>query len=154
MTTMLAPSHDVRPDLVAAQPGAALHWMYSTRSRRVFLLLIAVCIINAFDLTMTLQADHDGILHEQNPIARALLAHGEIPVSLFKIGLVAAASMVLWRCRAHRCAELATVLAVLVYAVVAVQWKACYDAYDLTLAAGGDIADVAVTQRWIFAPIF
>lgn len=148
MTTIFAPSPSIRPNGITVESGAALHWLSSTRSRRVFLLLVAVWIINVFDLTLTLQADRDGILHEQNPIARALLNYGQIPVSLFKIGLVAAASILLWRCRSHRCTELAALLAVLIYAGVALQWKACYDTYDLTLADGGDITERAVDPGW------
>lgn len=152
MTTLFAQSRGIGTDGIAGESSAALHWLFSTRSRRLFLLLVAVWIINAFDLTLTLLADRDGILHERNPIARALLSYGQVPVSLFKIGLVTAASLVLWRCRVHRCSELAAVLAVLIYAGVAFQWKDCYDTYDLTLADGGSVVQEAITERRIAPP--
>lgn len=126
----------------------ALDRFLSARSRRVLLLLAAVWIINGFDLVFTLLAERDGILHEQNPIARALLPHGELVVALFKVSLVAGASVLLWRCRAHRCTELAAILAVLVYACVALQWKACYDTFDLTFT--GDVEGIENAMAYVW----
>ena len=134
--------------VVPAGARWVLERLRAPRSRRVFLLLIAVWIINGFDLVLTLLAEHDGILHEQNPIARALLDHSALAVALFKVGLVGVATCLLWRCRAYRCTELAAVLAVLVYAVVALQWKACYDNYDIAMTGEAASVQVVFAGQW------
>lgn len=132
-------------------PRQAWKWITSTRSRRVICLLLCVWIINGFDLVLTVLAQRTGMLHEENPIARAVLAHGEGAIFAFKVLLVVGASTVLLRCRRHRCSELAVLLVALTYSIVAVQWKLCYDMYELTLthARMGHGDELAQIDIWL-----
>lgn len=135
---------------LSERPRQAWEWITSTRSRRVICLLFCVWVINGFDLVLTVLAQRTGMLHEENPIARAVLAHGEGAVFAFKVLLVVGASTVLLRCRRHRCSELAVLFVALAYSVVAVQWKLCYDMYELTLthAQMGHSDELAQVDLW------
>ncbi|HRX87622.1 MAG TPA: DUF5658 family protein [Phycisphaerae bacterium] len=126
--------------LQAAQ--RALQRVTAGRSRRVVMLLAGVWLINIFDLTLTLLASADGVLHEENPIARALL-HNPAALLAFKLSLVAAATTVLFNFRRFRCAEIACTLALFIYAGVAIQWRLCYEMYDLAHTANVSQVDVA-----------
>jgi hypothetical protein len=117
-------------------------WALSARARRVIVLLLGVWILNAFDLGLTVQAQADGVLHEGNPIARALLSWGAGALLAFKATIVLGTSLVLFRYRRRLCAELATAFALVVYALVAVQWKMCYEVYDIASAHTQDAADL------------
>lgn len=120
----------------------------AARGRRVIVLLLGLWIINAFDLALTLLAMRDGVLYEENPVARALLAHGPHALAVFKVLTVAAASSVLLYYRRHRCCEWATALVATAYTLVALQWKLCYEMYDITLTANVQWSDVAHVGHW------
>ena len=119
----------------------AFYHMTSGRSRRVLFLLAGVWLLNLFDLALTLLASSDGMLHEENPIARALL-HSPAALLAFKLTLVAAATAVLFNFRRFRCAEIGCTFALVIYAGVAVQWKLCYDLYDISHTAAASQADL------------
>lgn len=120
------------PDLPAAfagdlQPPCALH--ARIRQRRVLLLLAALWVLNIFDCGLTLMAWTQGHLSEANPVARYVLGHGPESLVLYKLTLVGASSLMLWRARFHPLAERAIWLLVVAYAVVAVHWRLCYELY-------------------------
>ena len=118
-------------------------WALSARARRVVVLLAGIWLLNAFDLGLTVQAQADGVLHEGNPIARALLAWGAGALLAFKGTIVVGTSLVLFRYRRRFCAELATTIVAVVYVLVAVQWKMCYEVYDIASAHSPDAVELA-----------
>lgn len=107
----------------------------SARSRRVALFVFAICVINFFDLVLTMRAHGDGMLHEENPIARSILEIGPMALLIFKMTVIAGAGYVLFSLRRHRCAEIACVLVLVAYIGVAVRWRICYAFYDMSTVA-------------------
>lgn len=107
----------------------------SARGRRVALFVFAICVINLFDLVLTIRAHRDGMLHEENPLARLLLEFGPMALLVFKISVIAGAGYVLFSLRRHRCAEVACVFVLLTYVAVAVRWRICYAFYDMSTVA-------------------
>lgn len=124
----------------------ALHRVTSGRSRRVVYLLVGVWLLNLFDLALTLLAASDGMLHEENPIARSLI-HNPAALLAFKLSLVAAATTVLFNFRRFRCAEIGCTLALFIYAGVAVQWRLCYDLYDAAHSSTLSASEIANLER-------
>ena len=122
---------------------SALRHVTASRGRRVLLLLMAVWILNAFDLSLTIRAHTDGMLEEGNPVARAIMAFGAPAITAFKIAAVAGATYVLYACRRHRCAEVASAFVLLAYVGVAFQWKMCYQMYEISHVGGTGAADFA-----------
>ena len=153
---MYRPGEPMAPTLISQAVGLqartpaqlALAWMGAARARRVIVLLVGVWILNAFDLALTIHAHADGMLHEGNPIARAVLPYGPAAVFLFKAGIVTAASYVLYRYRHRWCSELASAFGLFAYAGVAIQWKLCYEMYDIALSPGASCADLAQVGTW------
>ncbi len=129
-----------RSPLAARDPVA---WLAGRRARRVFLLLLAVWLLNAFDLTLTMLADADGILEEGNPIARAILARGALTLFAFKIITVFVASVVMFGFRRYRCTEIALFVVLAAYTLVAVKWHVCYAMYDIGNTRDGCLVDIA-----------
>jgi hypothetical protein len=111
-------------------------------------LLIAICIINGFDLALTKLAHMNGLLQESNPIARAVLSYGVGAVALFKIGIVALSSAILYRYRDRLCAEMAAGFVLITYLGLAIRWRLCYEMYDITLSAGDAQVDWARFGGW------
>ena len=118
------------------------------RGYRVLAALAAVWVLSCFDLTLTLWAQADGVLDEQNPLARALLRMGPGAILGFKIATLGLASLVMYHYRAHRFTERAIMLVLVVYAVVAVQWRCCYTMYEITHTAGILPAELAQIDAW------
>ena len=114
-----------------------VHWVANARSHRVICLVAGIWLLNAFDLMLTVLAHEQGLLQEQNPIARHLLQMGVPSIVLFKIGLVLIGSYPLLRFRRARITELGTLVILVAYALLAVHWSDCYELY--TLAATNDI---------------
>ncbi|GJM25343.1 MAG: hypothetical protein DHS20C16_17580 [Phycisphaerae bacterium] len=110
----------------------------SARGRRVALFVIAICVINLFDLVLTIRAHRDGVLHEENPIARSILEIGPMALLVFKMSVIAGAGYVLFSFRRHRCAELACLVVLAAYVGVAVRWRICYAFYDMSTVAWQD----------------
>jgi hypothetical protein len=106
------------------------------RGRRICLLVAAIWIMNAFDLSMTLHAHGHGLLAETNPIARYLLVLGPFALIMFKILLAGFGGCVLLWSRHHALAEYMTWLAVAVNLSVVVRWMSCYEFYEVTLNQG------------------
>jgi len=121
------------------------NWASSSRSHRVVCLLIGVWLISAFDLVLTVAAHDQGLLHESNPIAARILPHGAMAIAAYKIVLLALPSVVLFRNRDRVLTEIASAGVLVIYAIVAVQWRLCYELYTLTSALdiqGGEIHKV------------
>ena len=104
------------------------------RSRRVICLVAGIWLFNAFDLALTIIAHQQGLLQEENPLARELLRHGAVPLILYKTGLVLIGSYPLLKFRAARITELGTLVVLLIYALLAARWSSCYDVYHATFA--------------------
>ncbi len=114
------------------QPASPL----SGRPPRICLLVLAIWIMNAFDLLLTIQAQRQGLLVETNPIAQSILPHGPLALALFKILLVGFGSCVLLWHRHHLLTECMAWLAALVNVGVSFRWVSCYQLYEVTLNYG------------------
>lgn len=123
-------------------------WIVAARSHRVVCLLAGLWLINLFDLILTLLAHRGGMLQEVNPLAEFLLRHGPGAVCLYKVGLVAVGSGILFYYRRRLLAELTASTLLLVYALVAVQWKWCYELYEISQTGGTSNADIARIGAW------
>lgn len=110
----------------------AWNWGVASRSHRVLCFLAGLWIINIFDLVLTLMADRQGLLHEANPLAAFVLARGPGAVCFYKAVLVAGGSAILIRYRRRLLAEFTAASLLVIYAMVAVRWKWCYQLYELT----------------------
>jgi len=121
-----------------------VHWVADARSHRVICLVAGIWLFNAFDLMLTVLAHQQGLLQEENPIARHLLEMGIPSVVLFKIGLVLIGSYPLLRFRRARITELGTLVILVAYALLAVHWSECYELY--TLAGTNDIEFAGVVE--------
>lgn len=110
-------------------PSRLLRWFTNARSHRVICLLLGVWLLNAFDLALTVIAHGQGLLVEQNPIARQMLDNGIVSIILYKIGLVCIGTYPLLKFRKHRIAEMGTMIAIVAYAMLAVHWDNCYRLY-------------------------
>ena len=74
------------------------------RARRVILLLVLLCLLNAFDLACTITVHKLGAFHEANPVARYVLQYPNLVV-LFKAGMVGFAASVFFVHRHRRCVQ-------------------------------------------------
>ena len=108
----------------------------------MILLVMAIWMLNGFDLAMTVLAHQQGLLHEQNPVARGLLQGGTAPLMLFKLGLVLIGTYPLLRFRRVRIAELGALVVLVAYAMVSVRWSTCYEVYTLTASHGVHLAEL------------
>lgn len=120
-----------------------IHWAADARAHRVICLVLAIWLLNGFDLTFTILAHEQGLLQEQNPLARKLLAEGPLSVILFKVGLVFIGSYPLLRFRRARITEMATLVILLAYGLLAVHWSECYKLYTLTSGGPVNVAEIS-----------
>jgi hypothetical protein len=104
--------------------------MPAARSRRIWLLLAAVWLMNTFDLGFTLHAHNHGLLVEQNPVALAVLPHGPAALVLFKVALVGFSTAVLAYNRRELLVECAVWAAAAAYVGVSLRWMLCYEVYQ------------------------
>jgi len=142
-TTASAPE-TIRPDPHPDHWYARLvDWVAGSRSHRVLCLVAGIWLLNGFDLVLTVLAHQQGLLHEENPLARWILALGTPSIVLFKIGLVLIGSYPLLRFRQARITELGTLVILVAYAFLAVHWSECYELYTLT---AGDTVYIAEVQ--------
>jgi hypothetical protein len=116
-------------------------WVAEARSHRVICLVGGIWLLNAFDLTFTIMSHEQGLLHEQNPIARQMLQNGTASIALYKIGLVLIGTYPLLKFRTTRIAELASMVVVLAYASLAMRWSACYELYAATFTGNLNVAE-------------
>lgn len=130
------------PESRRAWPARLIHWVVEARSHRVICMLLGIWLLNAFDLTFTILSHEQGVLHEENPLARHMLQYGTVSVVFFKIGLVLIGTYPLLRFRRARVTELGTYLILAAYAFLAFRWSTCYDLYAATAAGGADLAEL------------
>ena len=141
------------PRLVASSVRRSWHavlvrWFVSARSHRVLCLVAGIWLLNAFDLTLTVLAYQQGLLQEDNPIARYMFGLGIPSVVLFKIGLVLIGSYPLLRFRTARITELGALVILIAYAYLAVHWSECYELYTLSGIADVQLAELTnITNR-------
>jgi len=107
-------------------PDAAAPLLIGTRPRRVVLGVIAVCVLNAFDLGFTLIARHHEFFWEVNPLARGMLDSAAALVA-FKATLVAFGAGVIVRYRRHRLAEVGCWCVCALYALLTGVWWSFYE---------------------------
>lgn len=119
------------------------HWMAAARAHRVICLVLGIWLLNGFDLAFTVLSHEQGVLHEDNPVARQLLQNGPASIILFKVGLVLIGSYPLLRFRTVRIAELAATLILISYVLLAIRWSVCYDFYATTVHHTVDLAEIA-----------
>lgn len=117
-----------RFDLRAAREQF-VRWLAGARSHRVICVVLGIWLLNGFDLAFTLLSHEQGMLHEENPLARHILQMGTPSILLYKLGLVCIGSYPLLKHRAARVTELGALVVLAVYTVVAVRWSICYEFY-------------------------
>lgn len=127
-----------------------MHWAADARAHRVVCLVLAVWLLNGFDLTFTILAHQQGLLHEQNPLARKFLEDGPIFMVLFKVGLVLIGSYPLLRYRRARITEMASLTVLVAYGLLAVHWSECYRLYSLTSGGPVNIAEITPSTHLFF----
>ncbi len=118
-----------------------INWIVEARSHRVICLVLGIWLLNGFDLAFTILSHDQGMLHEENPLARHMLAYGTTSIVLFKIGLVLTGSYPLLRFRTARITEMGAFVILLAYAVLALHWSECYDLYSSTATHHMDLAE-------------
>ena len=123
--------------IAAPTPLSPLALSFSGRDRRVCLLVLAIGIMNVFDLLLTIQAHGQGVLVETNPIAQSILPHGLVALVVFKILLVGFGSCVLLWYRRRLLAECMAWMVGAINVVVSFHWMSCYRFYEVTLRHGG-----------------
>ncbi len=121
-----------------------IDWVVAARSHRVICLLCGVWTISVFDLVLTVSAHHQGLLHESNPIAARILPFGPLALVVFKLATVAFASTVMLVNRTRFLSEVSAAGVLLVYSIVAVQWRLCYELYMLTRSGNMSVREIDV----------
>jgi hypothetical protein len=95
------------------------------RVRRVLLMLMLLCLVNAFDLSFTIIAARTGSFKECNPIAAPLVA-SQGQLAAFKIFMVLFAASVIVTFRRHWLTELGCWVMTATYVGLAVVWWMYY----------------------------
>ena len=126
--------------------SSALHWIAEARSHRVICLILGIWLLNGFDLTFTILSHEQGMLHEENPLARHMLQYGTTSIILYKLGLVLIGSYPLLRFRRARITELGAYTILVAYALLAIHWSSCYELYAVTATSDVDLAAIANTN--------
>lgn len=119
-----------------------IHWAVSARAHRIICLVLGIWMLNAFDLAFTILSHEQGLLHEENPLARQMLSNGMASIILFKLGMVLIGSYPLLRFRTARIAELAAYLVFAAYVLLAIRWSMCYELYASVVPDHMDLADI------------
>lgn len=133
---------DALPPLQRPWYARLANWVAESRAHRVICLVAGIWLLNAFDLILTLLAHSQGVLDEENPVARTLLGMGTPSLVLFKIGLVLIGTYPLLRYRRARITELGTLVILVAYALLAVHWRECYELYSLTVPSSIHMAEI------------
>ncbi len=119
-----------------------IHWVAEARSHRVVCLVLGIWLLNGFDLTFTILSHEQGVLQEENPLARYMLEYGTASMVLFKIGLVLIGSYPLLRFRRARITELGSYVILAAYAFLALHWSTCFELYAHMFTHGVDLAGI------------
>ncbi len=119
-----------------------INWVAEARSHRVICLVLGIWLLNGFDLTFTILSHEQGVLHEENPVARHMLEQGTASMVLFKIGLVLIGSYPLLRFRRARVTELGSYVILAAYAFLAFRWSTCFELYADTVGHDINLAGI------------
>jgi len=122
--------------------GRFVNWIAEARSHRVICLVIGIWLFNVFDLALTLLAHQQGLLDEENPLARHMLENGTPSIVLFKVGLLMIGTYPLLRFRRARVTELGSYVILVAYALLAVHWRECYELYTITATNHVHVAEI------------
>ncbi|MGD8453136.1 MAG: DUF5658 family protein [Phycisphaerae bacterium] len=98
-----------------------------SRAQRVLLVLLAVWILNVFDLGFTLHQARTLHFIELNPLAAKLLNHPPLVLFAYKFSLLGLGTAILAWLRRHAIAELGCWLLLASYLYVAVRWHVYYE---------------------------
>lgn len=139
-TTTLSDSMSAMP-ACRRRSARVIEWIVEARSHRVICLVLGIWLLNGFDLAFTILSNEQGMLHEENPLARHMLAYGTASIILFKTGLVLIGSYPLLRFRTARITELGSFVILLSYACLSVHWSECYDLYSFTASHNIEMAE-------------
>jgi len=120
-----------------------VEWAVEARAHRVILLVLGIWLLNGFDLVFTILSHQNGVLDEENPVARHILQYGTSSIVLFKIGLVMIGSYPLLRFRTARITELGSIVILVAYAVLALHWSECFELYQITISNGDALRELA-----------
>ena len=116
--------------------GRVSVWLAESRSHRIVCIVVSLLLLNAFDLLFTVLAHEQGLLEEENPLARMLLPHGMLSLCLFKLGMVLIGIYPMLKFRRHRIVEMSAIIGLLIYVTVAFRWNDCYRLYSFTGTEG------------------
>jgi hypothetical protein len=105
-------------DLAPSRPAGRLARRGISREQLLFWLLLELWVLNAADLLLTHYALWLGFATESNGVMRYFLHEGTLAATVFKIGIVSAGVLLLWRLRRSPAALLAAVLLTGVLAAV------------------------------------
>lgn len=88
------------------------------RERVLFWLLLALWVFNVCDFLLTREALAAGRAIEANGVMSRAFHSGTVPAFAFKIGVVTAGALLLWRFRGHHAVLLASALLASVFAAI------------------------------------
>lgn len=141
------PALALRPSLW----GRFENWFVAARGNRVICFVLCIWLLNAFDLAFTLLSHQSGMLYEQNPVARQVLRMGPMSVMLYKVGLVAIGTFPLLKYRRFRISEMAAIIVVFVYTMLALRWAHCYHFYSMAFPYRMNMT-AAMDETWYYMP--
>ena len=95
------------------------------RGRRVFLLVVMLWVLNAFDLKFTLLAQHIGGFTEMNPIASMFVSNSTALIA-YKFGLIIPATAVFLVLRRRAITEIGCWLLLAAHVALAFVWQEYY----------------------------
>lgn len=127
-----------------------VEWAVEARAHRVILLVLGIWLLNGFDLIFTILSHQNGMLDEENPVARHVLGYGTASIVLFKVGLVMIGSYPLLRFRTARITELGSIVILVAYSVLALHWSECFELYHITISNADAMRELASIRG--FAP--
>ncbi len=126
-------------------------WFVAARGNRVICFVMCIWLLNAFDLAFTLLSHQSGMLYEQNPLARQVLRLGPLSVMLYKLGLVAIGTYPLLKYRKFRISEMAAIIVVFVYSMLAIRWANCYHFYSMAFPYRMNMT-ASMDETWYYMP--
>ena len=122
MSGYVSSRHSAPPLSGSVRRPTAAQGLCVRRGRRVILLIVLLCLLNAFDLVCTVTVHDLATFHEVNPVARYLLQHPNLLV-IFKVGMVAFASTVFFAYRQRKAVEIVCWSVCGAYLLLVVIWK-------------------------------
>ena len=112
--------------------GGSRSRIFGDRQSRVLILLVAIVVLSALDLLITLSHLQTTGMIESNPVVVFLIKTTGSAWSLafYKAGTVAACVMLLYRARKHVQGEIASWLALMILVGVSIMWHFYMEASD------------------------